>query len=105
MNEQAELALASGPFEGGPLFTYEQYQVYKLTHRRIADNLTAVWNYAVWNSVTQVAEVYTDSYPGALSVAVKLASGTDEMLKHIAEKQSAKSAEVIQTPARDKYRH
>lgn len=108
MNEgyQQELQVFSGPFDGGPLYTFEQYQVYKLAHQRISENMMSVWNYAVVNSTTQVIEVYSDSYPGALSVAVKLAKGTEEMLKHIAELQASKQADVIQSrPEREKYRH
>lgn len=107
MNEQAELDLISGPYNGGPVYTYQNYAVYKLAHQRVAENLTAVWNYAVVNTITQVPEVYTDSYPGALSVAVKLANGTDEMLKHIAEKLAEKESETMGSKriSLDTYRH
>lgn len=92
-----------------PVFLGELYAVYQLVNPVPADNLQVLWNYAVVSLKTGVREVYTDSYPGALSMLVRLTKGTQEMETLISEEKAAKEKELsqqtIRAAARDKYQH
>lgn len=88
-----------------PLSTFGQYGVYKLRIPKIAENMTLVWNYAVVNEVYNTAEVFTDSFPGAQSIMLKLQNGVEtlqeELQKRLAEKEKTRiQAEVRERKSR-----
>lgn len=87
-NSPAELEdVGTGLPCGGPvLFDNGFYYVRCLLTQRVRDSDT-LWNYAVINSQTQVAEAYVAALPGAAIAANTLAA----KLKELYEEQTVQS--------------
>jgi formiminotetrahydrofolate cyclodeaminase len=85
-----------------PLISHGQYAVFKLRTPRVADNMTLIWNYAIVNIGNGVPEVHTDTYPGAMSMMLKLDDGIVNVTKHIQELEAEKKKALIQAEIRER---
>ena len=92
----------NGLYEDKYLYKSGVYTVHQLRRQRISENMQFVWNYVIVNTVTNVPEVFSDSLPGAMSIAAKLDNGLEEMAKLLAERDAAKAKTQLQLDLRAK---
>ena len=64
---------------GGPILYQTEFYYVKCLLTQVIRNSDAVWNYAVINSSTGIAEAYVSALPGAIIAATTLSDRTKEL--------------------------
>lgn len=94
--------LLADQYQGPVLYETDTYSVQELRVKQIASDMKYVWNYAVTNKRNGVIEVRTDSLPGAVSLALKLEDGLEQITKLLQEREAEKQKKLIQAENRER---